>query len=120
MKPIRFAKHISKQLPPIQLESTKKWLIGSSNVLLIRDPKRVLMSWLSTSGQVPTLADSGFPDLIALLPYADGVVMNEDLLQRPEGTLRALCLRLNIPFERSMLTWPKGGRPEDGIIIFFF
>jgi hypothetical protein len=57
---------------------------------------------------------------LELLPYADGVVMNEDLLQRPEGTLRALCMRLNIPFERSMLTWPKGGRPEDGNTVLHF
>lgn len=64
--------------------------------------------------QVPTLADSGFPDLLELLPYADAVVLNEDLLQRPEGTLRALCARLKLPFERGMLAWPKGGRVEDG------
>jgi hypothetical protein len=107
-KPMLFAKHIAKQQPPLQFEATRRWLLESSNVLLIREPKRVLTSWQATTGQRPTLADSGFQDLVDLLPYADAVVQNEDLLMSPEGTLRALCARLKIDWHRSMLSWPKG------------
>ena len=32
----------------------------------------------------------------------------------PEGTLRAVCDRLGIPFDAAMLSWPAGPRPEDG------
>ena len=42
------------------------------------------------------------------------VVLSEDLVSQPEGTLRALCAALGIPWDRAMLSWPTGARPEDG------
>jgi len=48
------------------------------------------------------------------IPFA-AVVQNGTLLARPEGTLRALCQALGLPFSAKMLRWPKGGIPEDGL-----
>ena len=42
------------------------------------------------------------------------VVLSEDLVHQPEGTLRALCATLDIPWDPAMLSWPTGARPEDG------
>lgn len=42
------------------------------------------------------------------------MVLSEDLVSQPEGTLRALCAALGIPWDPAMLSWPTGARPEDG------
>jgi len=42
------------------------------------------------------------------------VVLSDDLVSRPEGTLRALCKKLDIPFTVRMLSWPAGPKPYDG------
>lgn len=42
------------------------------------------------------------------------MVNSEDLVQQPEGTLRALCSALAIPFDPRMLSWPAGPKPYDG------
>ena len=47
---------------------------------------------------------------------APPVVLAEDLQRDPEGTLRALCAALDMPFDSEMLTWTPGPRPEiDGV-----
>jgi len=38
-----------------------------------------------------------------------------DLLTSPEGTLRALCQALGVPFDDAMLAWPAGPRDSDGV-----
>ena len=42
------------------------------------------------------------------------VVLSEDLVRDPEGTLHALCSALDLPFDPAMLSWPAGPRPYDG------
>ena len=46
---------------------------------------------------------------------APPVVLSDDLRRDPEGTLRALCHALAIPFDPRMLKWEPGPRPEDGV-----
>jgi hypothetical protein len=43
------------------------------------------------------------------------VVDSRDLLTAPEGTLRALCQALGVPFDGAMLAWPAGPRDSDGV-----
>ena len=38
----------------------------------------------------------------------------KELLLDPEGVLRELCRRIQLPFEEAMLRWPPGPKPEDG------
>lgn len=43
------------------------------------------------------------------------MVLSDDLVREPEGTLRALCAVLNLPFDPAMLAWPAGPKPYDGV-----
>ena len=43
------------------------------------------------------------------------VVLSEDLVRAPEGTLRALCAELDLPFQPQMLRWEAGPKPYDGV-----
>jgi hypothetical protein len=57
-------------------------------------------------------------ELVAALQAAGRapiVVTNDDLIARPEGTLRAICEAVGLQFDPRMLKWDKGGRPEDGV-----
>lgn len=43
------------------------------------------------------------------------VLLSDDLIRDPEGMLRALCHALSIPFQQTMLSWPAGPKPFDGL-----
>jgi len=47
--------------------------------------------------------------------FGGPVVDSRDLLTAPEGTLRALCQALSVPFAPAMLAWPAGPRDSDGV-----
>src|SRR5690606_40516862 len=43
------------------------------------------------------------------------VIDSDELLKNPATYLMKLCKPLNIPYTSKMLSWRKGGIPEDGI-----
>ena len=43
------------------------------------------------------------------------VVDSAVLLGDPGAVLAKVCQRLGLPFEESMLSWPAGSKPEDGV-----
>ena len=43
------------------------------------------------------------------------VLNSEDLRENPETKLRQLCDGLEIEFQTTMLSWPKGGMSCDGV-----
>jgi hypothetical protein len=64
----------------------------------------------------PTLEDLGVPQQAEIFERFGGpVVDSRDLLTDPEGTLRALCRALEVPFSERMLSWPAGPRDSDGV-----
>jgi hypothetical protein len=82
---------------------------------LIRDPRELLASYARVRAE-PTLADLGLAQQAEIYETFGGpVVDSRDLLTRPEGTLRALCQALGVPFDPSMLAWPAGPRDSDGV-----
>jgi hypothetical protein len=90
------------------------------NVLLIRDPAPMLVSYAKVRAQ-PTLADIGlghqaglYGQLAAAGP-APLVLDGNDVRTNPAGVLTKLCAALGIPFTEKMLGWPAGPRPEDGV-----
>ena len=89
-------------------------------VFLIREPKDMLLSLQKTIPD-PTLRDTGYQDLLNLFEIAENnqlpltVIDSKQLLDDPEFVLTALCEKLDIPFEESMLQWHPGPIPEDGI-----
>ena len=98
-----FFKHMGKQLLP---HSDWSWLRSCRNIILLRHPLPVLRSFhraMVAPGHVASLRgleDSGIASLLRIHsfcealgpgPWRPQVVLNEDLLQRPEETLRRLC-----------------------------
>lgn len=117
-RPIWYQKHMTHHLlPGMALD----WIHGLVNVLLIRDPAAVVDSYLK-SRAIVTPDDIGLRQqchLYDAIADHDGapppVIDADDFLRRPEAHLRALCMRLDIPFTDRMLQWPAGRRDSDGI-----
>lgn len=97
------------------------WADGAVNAFLIRDPARVLASYVVKRGEV-TLADIGverqrdlFEREADRLGAPPPVVEGRDVLADPAGTLGRLCAALGIAFDPAMLAWPAGPRDSDGV-----
>ena len=92
-----------------------------TNIFLIRDPKKLIAS-LALVIDKPELLDTGLAlsaKLFWQMKEQSGktpVVINSgELLKNPEKYLAAVCEGIGIPFDKAMLSWPAGPRPEDGI-----
>ena len=97
------------------------WLQDHKNCFLIRDPKLVIASYAAKWDRIST-EDIGikrqleiFEAIQKLTGEVPIVIEAEDILKNPEGMLKKLCARLEIPWVPEMLSWPKGRRPEDGV-----
>jgi hypothetical protein len=114
--PVYFMKHMANQLIDLNLDFLDRF----KNVILIRDPKDVLLSY-SKQIEEPTLLDTAYKIQADLVDHFDKVgtpfvVLNaRNVLLNPEGQIRILCDKLNIDFQSSMLNWDAGPREEDGI-----
>lgn len=97
------------------------WARGCVNVFLIRHPARVVASY-ARKREGPTLEDLGFLQQARLfdrvadwLGAAPPVIDSADIRADPRVALSALCAAVGLDFDPAMLTWPPGGRPEDGV-----
>jgi Sulfotransferase domain len=113
-----YQKHMTHHLLP---HMGREWLADLTNVFLIRDPRRVLASYIRSRPNV-TAADLGFlqqqdiyQHVRAVCGSAPLVVDAGEFLRAPEAQLRALCSALGVPFTVRMLHWPPGPRATDGI-----
>ena len=43
------------------------------------------------------------------------VLDSADIRRDPEGMLRKLCDAIGLSWDPSMLSWPEGGHPDDGV-----
>lgn len=119
--PIVFFKQMAKHLYGLGTDTVADVFHRQCrNVLLTRDPFDMLTSF---QVNVPdtTVEDTGFVELVEILDWilASGqepiVIDSKLLLMNPEPVLRELCDRLGVGFDRSMLSWPAGPKPEDGV-----
>lgn len=112
-----YQKHMTHHLLP---HMDHDWIAGLRNVLLIRDPRQVVASYVKSRATV-TADDIGLPQQVALYQElaargaAPPVIDAGDFLRAPEAHLRALCGWLGIGFTPRMLAWPAGPRDSDGI-----
>ena len=112
-----YQKHMTHHLLP---HMDHAWIAGLRNVLLIRDPREVVASYVKSRATV-TADDIGLPQQVALYDElcATGspppILDAGDFLRAPEAHLRALCEWLGIDFTERMLHWPRGPRASDGI-----
>ena len=115
-RPILFVKQMAHHL----LGLDWAFLARTVNVLLIRDPAEMLTSLVNQLPE-PTLRDTGLGLQVDLLRHQQAlgqhppVIDAREILLDPEGVLRTLCERLGIAFDRGMLEWSAGPRPEDGV-----
>lgn len=115
-RPVLFMKNMAHHL--VRLD--RSFLSRITNVLLVRDPKEMLPS-LAEQLPSPTLRDTGLAkqaeilDLILEKGEEPVVLDAKYLLLDPPGVLRRACEKLGIAFEETMLSWPSGPKPEDGV-----
>ncbi|MPZ60861.1 MAG: HAD family hydrolase [Propionibacteriales bacterium] len=112
-----YQKHMTHHLLP---ETDRSWIAGLTNVLLIRDPREVVASYLRSRSSVEP-ADIGIPQQLRLYDklVSSGdeppVVDAGDFLRDPESYLRWLCAWVDVEFTDRMLSWPPGPRDSDGV-----
>lgn len=115
-KPHLFIKNMAHHIP----DQDGSWMGNCTNVIFIRDPARVLNSF-SKVVRFPSLEDIAIKFQWDLMSYFEKnnmrfvIVDSKDLLQNPEVFLKKLCLTLGIDFLPSMLSWPSGPKPFDGV-----
>ncbi|MDG2427378.1 MAG: hypothetical protein P8M16_03025 [Acidimicrobiales bacterium] len=109
-----------KQMAQHVVELDRDFLAVCRNMLLVRDPERVVTSFAKNVPDVK-VADTGLPIQIELLKAVLDtgekpiVVDAAALLASPEAMLRVLCRELDLAFDPAMLSWPAGPKPEDGV-----
>lgn len=115
---IFFQKHMTHHLLD---EVDRSWLDAVHSCFLIRDPREVIASYVRARGEA-SMDDIGvarqaeiFADVSRRLGRAPPVLDARDVLQRPEASLRALCIALGVDFTPRMLAWPAGARSSDGV-----
>lgn len=93
----------------------RSWMAQVQNVFLIRHPARVIASY-AKKRQGPTLDDIGFWQQAELFEACDNpiVIDSHDIRDNPKVMLSALCDALGLAFDSGMLSWPAGGRVDDG------
>ena len=115
---IWYQKHMTHHLlPHIDLD----WISKLTNCLLIRDPREVLLSMSKKTDQIDVMA-TGLPQQNRLFDHLlettgeiPTIIDSGDILKNPERMLFKLCDVLEIPFDKSMLSWQAGPRECDGI-----
>lgn len=91
------------------------WARACVNVHLIRHPARVVASYGARRDEA-TDDDIGFRQQAELFDRLGGVVVDSaEIRADPAGMLSALCAAIGLDFDPAMLTWPRGGRAEDGV-----
>jgi len=115
--PVWYQKHMTHHLLP---HIDHGWIAGLRNVLLIRDPREVVASYVKSRAEVAP-DDIGLRQQVELYDELSTtgepppVIDSGDFLRAPEAHLRTLCDWLGIDFSERMLRWPRGPRASDGI-----
>jgi len=90
------------------------WAKACVNVNLIRHPARGVASYGAKRDEI-TLGDIGFQQQAQLYDRLGGIIIDSaDIRDDPEAMLQKLCAAIGLPWDSAMLSWPAGGRPEDG------
>jgi hypothetical protein len=115
-KEILFIKNMAHHLIGIE----PRFFASVRNVFLIRNPKQLVASFARII-EHPTMTDIGVErqhELYRQTREAGGhpvVIDSGELLRHPGVVLGKLCRALGISFDRNMLSWEAGPRPEDGV-----
>lgn len=109
-----------KQMTHHLIKLDEGFLKQMKNVLLIRDPRRIIASYCKVISN-PTIEDIGVRKQKDLFDYLQknnalhAVVDAKRLLLNPTKVLMSLCEKLDLSFTKKMLSWQAGARTEDGV-----
>ncbi len=115
--PYFYQKHMTHHMLP---GFDRTWFEDVKHVFLIRHPARVLASY-AAKRENPNLGDIGFIQQAEIFEqvrqagHSTAVIDSYDIRCNPKAQLDLLCQALDIPFDPAMLSWPKGGHPQDGV-----
>jgi Sulfotransferase domain len=96
------------------------FMLQTENVMLIRNPREIIASYAKVIPN-PAMHDIGVEKQLDVFEFLTknnrlaAVVDARELLLNPKSVLTQLCHRLDLSFEKKMLAWQPGPRPEDGI-----
>lgn len=116
-KPHFYQKHMSQHMIPAM---PRDWMDQMVNVFLIRHPARVAASF-SAKYENPSLAEIGFLQQLELFEQltakgsAPIVIDSSDIRRNPDVMLKRLCEAIGLEWDPTMLSWPVGGHPDDGV-----
>lgn len=115
---IIYTKQMTHHLLP---QVSRDWLGDVTNCFLIRDPARVIASYIKKN-PTTTLDDLGFVQQAEIFDFVcrqtgcvPPVIDADDVLRDPERMLQLLCDAIGVEFSEAMLSWPPGPRDTDGI-----
>ncbi len=115
---IYYQKHMTHHILP---DMDVSFVGHFRNAFLLRHPNDVLSSYLRKHPRA-TPEDLGYPQQVKLfnwikdnMGFVAPVMESKDILMNPEGMLKKLCDLLGVPFDKTMLAWPKGYRDSDGV-----
>ena len=97
-----------------------EWVNNCENCILLRHPKEVISSY-SKKNKLNSVEELGYPQQYEIIKYLKKInksyviVDSSELLKNPEKVLSNWCMKINIKFDKSMLTWEKGNYVSDGI-----
>jgi hypothetical protein len=115
-RPVVFIKNMSHHLEVMDQSFSDDVI----NVFFIRNPRQIIASYAKVI-EKPVMRDIGMEYQYNLYQRLikngkQPVVLDSGyLLDSPESVLLKLCERIGIPFQRSMLQWPAGPKPYDGV-----
>lgn len=117
-KPVWYQKHMTQHMLP---DMSLDWFDKVTHCFLIRTPAEVVASFTRNRPDAAPW-ELGFEQQSRLfdevcdrLGTAPPVLDAGDVLKDPAAVLRALCARLGIAFDQSMLHWAAGRRASDGV-----
>lgn len=108
-----FQKHIAKNILP---EFGLDWLADLTNVFLIREPARIINSYIKVLGYADEHS-IGFQDLLRIFEAEKQlrqkiplVIDATDILKKPRNMLDKLCDKLEIPRDENMFSWEANNK----------
>ena len=112
---IVFIKSLANQLVGLD----RSFLKETKNIFLVRDPSEIINAYAKflekpTSQHIGVKAVYDLYQELSKQGAAVTLITYKNLLSNPPAILAALCDKLEIPFDSSMLSWPAGPKPEDG------
>ncbi len=115
--PIFFSKMMTHHLIP---EVGRDWIAGLRNVMLIRDPREVVASYVRSRAScapadIGVLQQAELYDELTAAGAEVPVIDAADFLRDPRRYLTWLCEWLGVAVTDSMLSWPTGPRASDGV-----